>query len=275
MKIASRRRSLVSLGSMLFVSMLALGTATFAWFTNNKSVTADGMQVTAAAAKGLQITGDHGDEWGPTYTFKTSAILQPVSFPYSTSATAYGNFSKGYYPNDVAVTGAWSTATNANFANWKDDVVMPECVSTDGGDCYGLGKVGQSNYCVAYEVGVRSTGDPIPGVKMKVNYDNATAAKDYIRVAVLKEADGEKTAITSDEIVTVIGNETGANAITTVDPKTAPQYLQAGNTEIDVDDVTTTPQYYTVLVWFEGQDEQCVDANQGLSGLVTINFEYK
>lgn len=274
MKTSSRRRVLISSVAMLLVAMLALGTATFAWFTNNKSVTADGMQVKAAAAKGLQITGDNGEEWGPTYTFGASvATLQPVSFPYTTS-NAYAKFTKGYYPEDVKVTGAWTSASNANFANWKDDVAMPVASTTVGDDAIGFGKVGQSNYCVAYEVGVRSTGDTITGVKMKVTYDESTAAKDYIRVAVLQQA-GTGTAITSDTIKTVIGDESSANAITSTTPSVATQKLDVKGTAISVNDVTATPQYYTVLVWFEGQDTQCVDDNQNLAGNVSINFYYE
>lgn len=41
MKTKSRKRLLISSVAMLLVAMLALGTATFAWFTQNTSATAN------------------------------------------------------------------------------------------------------------------------------------------------------------------------------------------------------------------------------------------
>ena len=41
MKTTSRKRLLISSVAMLLVAMLALGTATFAWFTQNTSATAN------------------------------------------------------------------------------------------------------------------------------------------------------------------------------------------------------------------------------------------
>lgn len=279
MKANSRRRVLISSMCMLLVALVALSTATFAWFSSNKSVTADGMTVKAAAAKGLQITGQNGtkdsdDFWGPSYSFTAAnTVLMPVSVPYSTDADTYATFSKAYYPENVTKTGAWES-TNANgIDGWKDNATFPSAAAT--GEAFG-----SNGYFAVYEVGVRSTGDDISGVKMNVNYSGAKAS-DYIRVAVLDQAtdatniigDAEND-IDADEIITVIGSETGANAITSTTPSTAAQKLEAGGVDIAVDDVTSTPKYYTVLVWFEGQDAQCIDTNQAAEGEVTINFHY-
>lgn len=71
MKAKSRKRLLISSVAMLLVAMLALGTATFAWFTSNPNATASGLSMKATASKGLVIqTATHGavdpDFWGHT-----------------------------------------------------------------------------------------------------------------------------------------------------------------------------------------------------------------
>lgn len=147
---------------------------------------------------------------------------------------------------------------------------------------------------MAYEVGVKSTGEAISNVKMKVSYANDTTTEnlvaDYIRVAVLKQS-GTTTNITGDQILTVLGSETSPNAIsglTGAAGSKVPSGISAqkldgtanstsGALESEVElsgQVTTTAQYFTVLVWFEGQDSDCVDANQQVQGNISINFSY-
>ncbi len=47
----SRKKILLSSIAMLLVALVALGSATFAWFTVQKTVTADTMKVSATAKK--------------------------------------------------------------------------------------------------------------------------------------------------------------------------------------------------------------------------------
>ena len=55
MKTKSRKRLLISSVAMLLVAMLALGTATFAWFTQNTSATADGITVRTSKTSSLKM----------------------------------------------------------------------------------------------------------------------------------------------------------------------------------------------------------------------------
>ena len=299
MKTSSRKRLLVSSVAMLLVAMLALGTATYAWFTSNKSVTANGMKVKASSAKGLQITGTNGAAWGPSYTFTgtntTPATLTPVSAPYTTGSTSlsYANFTNYFDPGEVggSTGGAWATeADNTTFKNWAEYTSFPSAAAS--GEA--ISSTTGAQKFIAYEVGVKSTGEAISNVKMKVSYanDTTTADKsaDYIRVAVLKQA-GESTDITGDQILTVLGSETSPNAISgltgttgskvpsgvSVQKLDGTQNVTTGALESEValsGKVTTTAQYFTVLVWFEGQDSDCVDANQQVQGNISINFSY-
>lgn len=105
MKTTSRKRLLISSVAMLLVAMLALGTATFAWFTSDPHATASGLRMKATASKGLVIqTATHGavnpDFWGHTdylnydnatgVSKATSLAVNPASFnPTASLTTGY------------------------------------------------------------------------------------------------------------------------------------------------------------------------------------------
>ena len=79
MKAKTRRRLLISSIAMLLVAMLALGTATFAWFTSSTTATANGINVKTIKASELQISSATGG-WGTTVDYGVSnKILMPTS----------------------------------------------------------------------------------------------------------------------------------------------------------------------------------------------------
>lgn len=326
MKTTSRRRVLVSSVSMLLVSTLALGTATFAWFTNNKIVTADGMTVTSSAAQGLQITGKNGEAvkekddanyekneavWGPTVKFTQSANLMPVSVDYSNDTSLeYDKLKNGYYPTDVNKTGAYKVDQDGNaknaadFTGWKEvKDAFPKVDADLGVEAVGVGSFDNKDFYIAYEVGLRSTNKTISNVMLDVNVANASNtiganANKYMRVAIIEQGENSSVNYTENSILTVIGNESEPNAVTalndTEEGVTNPEgSLQETVTLIDqkiegtlqdddsiqlngikVGDVTGTPKYYTILVWFEGQDGECVDEYTNATGAIDLKFYY-
>lgn len=275
-----KKRALVSSVAMLLVATVAVGSATFAWFTSNKSVTADSMTVKASAAQGLQITGTNGASWAPSYTFKAGErTIQPISLDCSEGTVAENAF----YPQEAKQTGAWTGATDDadNFLNWQSVARADYPTPATTGEA--VNTAAAQNYFVAYEVGIKNSStndtDKIENVKMRINMtgDGAT----YARAAVIKQS-ANAVAYASDEIIALYGNETDTtpNAITSVTPTTADQDLKApsatnsASADVAIDDVTNTAQYYTVLVWYEGQDPECVDTNQAKSTDISITFYY-
>ena len=79
MKTTSRKRLLISSVAMLLVAMLALGTATFAWFTQNTSATANEFSAKTVKASELKLSSESID-WTDTlnYGYKDK-VLKPVS----------------------------------------------------------------------------------------------------------------------------------------------------------------------------------------------------
>ena len=76
MKTTSRKRLLISSVAMLLVAMLALGTATFAWFTTDTTTQATGISV-QTSKKSLLLVSSRTSEWTDNlnYNFGTDQPL--------------------------------------------------------------------------------------------------------------------------------------------------------------------------------------------------------
>ncbi|MGN1113039.1 MAG: hypothetical protein ACI4RP_07535 [Acutalibacteraceae bacterium] len=277
-----KKKALLSSLSMLMVATVAVGSATFAWFTNNKSVTADGMKVQAAAATGLQITGNNGGTWGAKYTFNdgtTGRVLSPISIGYTTDNALAGSLSTPYYPVKAGVDGPKTSANADNFETWTASSVPAAATSTEADAS------NDNGYIAIYEVGIRSTNADIPNVKCKLTFDEE---KPFTRIALVEQAGSAYNAAT-DKLIYVYGSQetiydaeqgqevTATPTAITDTNGTVTNQIQptASGTEYELtSSVTTSPKYYSIIVWYEGQDNQCIDANQQAIGDISINFYY-
>ena len=270
----SRKKMLLSSVAMLLVALVALGSATYAWFTINRTVEAKTMTVKAATADGLQITIDNGANWARTKTFSafgtpTDSTLAPISFQY----TAAGVANTGYYPADISKAGPLSSGNIATAAdNWNSkDLPTAQASTLDNGDAK------KSNgYVAAYRVGIRSSNAAISGVTMNLTYtdtESGNVAGDFIRIAVTDDND-------SNKVVAGVANGAAttypikyASSTYSVDT-TAQVALETSKTGITAPAKTSAAQYYTIYVWFEGQDADCKDDHQGLTGTLDISFSF-
>lgn len=76
----SRKRMLLSSIAMLLVALVALGSATYAWFTINRTVTADKIKVEAAVGSGLVISNTITPNFTRDVSFADDySVLYPVS----------------------------------------------------------------------------------------------------------------------------------------------------------------------------------------------------
>lgn len=68
-RLFTRKRALISSVAMLLVAMMALGTATFAWFTTSPNASAEGLSVQASASVGLKMLSEsQASKTGKDYT---------------------------------------------------------------------------------------------------------------------------------------------------------------------------------------------------------------
>lgn len=128
-----RKRALLSSVAMLLVAMVALGSATFAWFTSDPTANASGLNVKSTASEGLLIKAAQEGTWTHNATLaKTSGgqVLAPASINLGAStfsSTAYTVKAKSdsnyVADNDADVTttsSIYSEAINAKITGVED-----------------------------------------------------------------------------------------------------------------------------------------------------------
>lgn len=229
MKTTSRKRLLVSSVAMLLVAMLALGTATYAWFTSNTTATANGLNVKTSKTSTLEISkSDH--EWGTSVDYAHTQSMYPASTAngtafFKTVAAAKTAFDRDEnQPIESASGGTYVFAEQLNVKNSGEGTVKDIKITINNFTC----KYGRIALVPATEAGAIS----YPEGKSFVNYVYDTDGEAY---DALNATTGATTAITPDNSMVIDVPNLGTNEAA----------------------------YYNLYVWFEGQDEQCFDTNAG------------
>lgn len=242
MKTTSRKRLLISSVAMLLVAMLALGTATFAWFTQNTQATADQLSVKTIKASELQIaktTGDWGDQIHYNYVGK---VLKPASSVDGTN---------------------WFTAIAADKGSY-------EAADTNATDI----SSNLDGYVFKEQLNVRNNGKAaVENVKIKFELNETEAANGkYVRLALVPaDKRGTDATVTSTDFKAGVFASAAdtADALKNAAKATETVTAKSGaNGEVEVGLLAAkgsegSAKYYNLYVWFEGQDADCKDINGG------------
>jgi hypothetical protein len=248
---------LLSSIAMLLVALVALGSATYAWFTINKVVTADRMKVKAAAADGLVINNKKTAEWLPAVSFANEeTILTPVSYAITHNAA----MPTGYIAKDVKVSGAWSTG-NTDISAFEAAPALPDDTYTDA-----TYKFNSTTNVARYDVDVASSGDAInKAVKVKIE---ATGSGNTFAKAAL---------VTGGKVVAFYTDGTAYSAIDSDTPSVAAAPAALGTTT-PVQVMASVPtkdnaQAFQLYVWYEGNDPQCLDSALSPTNNTPVQFK--
>ncbi len=247
MKTTSRKRLLISSVAMLLVAMLALGTATFAWFTTS--------------------TNPYADNFSAKTTKQSTLLLSDSSRTGWTSHLDYNAGNQTMYPASGNGT-SWVKGTASNSLTGVIDQNTLQAVAPSPAQ-----GVIPSDYLFAQELNLKNNGTAdIKDVSIDfyLNTSDNKDAAEYARVA-LVPIDGTK--VTADDYV-ALGNNVYSTTTKTYNPiiKTdGTEGTQISTKTTFHVDVTTGDEvmkpdevrYYKLYVWFEGQDENCVDALSG------------
>lgn len=118
----TRKKMLLSSIAMLLVALIALGSATFAWYITNATVTAETSQFSAASADGLVIRHGTSGEWTNKLTdLLTKDSLSPASIDYASFANLKGASGQGTAFDDGTLSGALTNATVENGSSFLVD----------------------------------------------------------------------------------------------------------------------------------------------------------
>lgn len=260
MKTTSRKRLLISSVAMLLVAMLALGTATFAWFTTDTTTQATGISV-QTSKKSLLLVSSRTSDWmdNLNYNFGTDEaknLLQPAS--------SYDGVNWYKAQADNGMSGA----------------------ATSGEKITGVGTKAAESNVFCNMLNVKNTGaEPAKNVTITANISETpvSTGKNYLRVALVpsnceeEDARANATVLSPDDFRTNIYSD-GVDAAKPVEYvgksvkdtkgaiKAADLAVSTNGRSISVNAGTLNKdqaKYYMLIVWFEGQDEDCQDANAG------------
>lgn len=242
MKTTSRKRLLVSSVAMLLVAMLALGTATYAWFTTNTTSYADRINVSTSKASTL-VVSKNDKQWGThvEYGVGTDDSAKTM-FPASSA-----DGSNWFRADAIDGTGTINMTTLA--AATKEGKLDPD-------------------YVFVNELNVKNDGK-LKVTNIKIKFLALANSSKYARIALVPKAGGS----TETDVVTTTGafatnvyDNQGEKYYPVQDATTISSTLINATkaTEISVPDLDAGKMaYYDLYVWFEGQDKDCKNANSG------------
>lgn len=245
MTVKSLKKQLVAAIAMVLVSVLALSSATFAWFANNNKVTADGMTINAKAEGSLLLIADTEANLGNKATSLTFAPvkvgedLYPVHPIYADAdVTAWNHaFSDAF---DIAISNSEEAAVDKDdYSNYMLKTSL----------WIGLDDVNDSASCGAVKV---------TGVTLTSAADNTLLPSARVLLVAGSKVvgvygNGTYVSVKGDDFVPAAGETPAVPA--TKDTMTA---IPDGGFGTVVDSLAAGGKVeVTVYVYFDGRDDNC------------------
>lgn len=275
-----RKKALLSSLAMLMVALIALSSATFAWFTSNPNATASGLQLKATASKGLTILTDSHGATGADFshdsylncndtgtgTKQDIKALTPVSFDLT------GNALGAAYTVDAAAPNAPAAAATNKVSDAKAGTYLVSGdYYTEGIACKLTGASSDSDTAPLKLAGLTITTKDVP-------------QKSSIRVAVeYKPNGGQKTLVgvysvadvSNNYLVPPAQNYTSGTTTYSLFSKDEYDFVPGPNATNSNDDVTigtvgtSGSDKITVTVYLDGEDSNCYTDQIKPSEIVT------
>ena len=253
-RLFTRKRALISSVAMLLVAMIALGTATFAWFTANPNAKATGLSMKTTASAGLVIRTDSDTEWShdaKLYKGQADAFnLTPVSEEQGAGNAA------NFWKTDAALSSEYGAKTDAAMT------------AANLGTFQAAGDVYSEKIYFRLSDGSNpadAAGKDVKLTSVSITKNAAATMEGTIRVAIANKAG------------TILGtyciSAAGANGTLTTASKTTGAFSPALATSVATPVVVPTTSlsadgadlsnYVTVYVYLDGQDSNCYSDKVG------------
>ncbi|MBE5884269.1 MAG: hypothetical protein E7291_07620 [Lachnospiraceae bacterium] len=288
-------RDIRSAVTMMCVMAAMLSTATFAWFSLTSNPVVNGLQMTAASSEGLKISKDN-----TTWRNAIDMSVESDNTPAVEAATLYPatlltkELGGDYIPDFLSpvytgftVTGT-EAVTNVNFADYVASCTY--YLKSEGTEVVNVGIMTvDPNTVDPANIGVTDGNPNVEGSFVKVITDGDSDTTDHsaieaVRIALVVD-ETEVYIYEPNSGTTLIASSTYATNGLTTDPVTADVVssfddgviTSAGKTSDYVSQGLFTLQpgvsrQIDMYMWFEGQDDQCVD--QIMKDLVEAQIQF-
>lgn len=207
----TRKKMLLSSIAMLLVALIALGSATFAWYITNATVTAETSKFSAASADGLVIRhGTSGDWLSKITDLNQKDSLTPASLNYTQFGQLVGATGQGTAFDDGTLSGALTEATVENGSTFLVDTFYVASSSGSAKECtfsIKSGTVTGTYMNIAIFV-----GDTL----QKVYTSDATAGSTTSKIA----KSGSTISTSGTQAIEALGNKTVTTTMSAADKST-------------------------------------------------------
>lgn len=237
-----RKKALLSSVSMLMVATVAVGSATFAWFTTSTTATADELSVKTVKASELKVSDDTND-WTDQLHYNTvGKVLKPASSADGVNWFAAEAASKSESTAEASTIEKLSSLDGYVFKNQLN-------VSNAGGAAV-------NNVTIDFTLGENQQADGAGYLRLAL-VEASKKGNDATNVGTFTNGVYAKAADTAEALT-----ETSLSNTVTV-PAKAGATVSFPVGDLTAKDTTGSTKYYNLYVWFEGQDTDCKDANAG------------
>ena len=252
-----RKRALLSSVAMLLVALVALGSATFAWFTANPDANASGISLKTTAAAGLVVRTETDTTWSHSATLNKNGAtfnLDPVSMTQTADFTFWNVIAQN--SSQYGAKSGESMTQVTNVGRGASDKVFNEkiyCRLSDGSDT----TANASKIVKITGVSITKNDNATMHGCIRVSIVQGTNLLGNFAITNAADPNGTKTTAAG----TVQSNLTLTN-VGTVDIPTGLTGL--GNTS------DSMSKYLDVYVWLDGQDGNCFSDKVGTENAAEI-----
>ena len=275
-------RKLIPAFAMLLLSAVLLSTASFAWFTSNATVTANGMKVQATTAANLLISKDSGASYDVAVNFNESTATTLT--PCSTNATVGSKVEAASVFADNKFY-ALNNAEGIDYNTGASGATTEFKLAENGADVNYFKKY---TFTVKYDAAAGITAKDLYMKTLTVTTPATVGVSKALRVAIVATNGSDVYSyLFAPHGGTYLDGKSVAG-ITTVEENDKAANLQAQTmtdmTTINSKSVTfgdlvsqTGAVNFTVYVWYEGNDTNCTSAKATSTEALSIEFtfEYK
>lgn len=255
----TKKRALISSVAMLLVAIIALGTATFAWFTSNTKATATGINVRTQKVSELEISSKLKPNYATTFSYDVGTPGKKQMFMPASTVNGTSWFTAiAEKANNYATKADGTDISAIDLTDINDEKNFNAYIVSDNLNIHNKGKAACDNVTV--------TINAIPSKYLRIalvpvtekngttfKYAQGKSFKDYVY-----SSDGESYLGLSAKKVPV----KPADAANEITPNTDLD-IPVGKLSADGAEDGSDCAYYKLFVWFEGQDPDCKNANSG------------
>ena len=261
-----RKRALISSVAMLLVALVALGSATFAWFSQNSKATANNIAAKTQQGSNIKVCETENGTYAESINFAANTLVSSSSYYAPVTPGGQKILYDAAYAEDQSTTVS-STVSMTNPV-WKTTTASSVNAGVKGADktwedASAGAHYSQTDLYVLYDA---TSGS----VNVDISFANniASGNENFLRVALVPTgtattnvfgSDAKVWGTSSDDFAldpnyftALTGLSNAGKTITNTDSKTlfSDKTLAAG-----------TKYHFVVYVWFEGTDPNCLDSN--------------